>query len=726
MRLSLLLVVSLTALAFGGPDSKGHMHGPDGRHVLLETGTAGPTSFVVAHHDLSIKASDGTAVLDARVLTSIAPKATPDDAALIAMSTFEPENNVYAAMYAYTKAGEYQVTKDVEFADGREFSLQFPIYVLETGGESAEEEHPHGPGVLPIFLGLVVACVGLYGAFVVGKRSARKGSGIAGVLVLAVAAFSLSATSSAGGEEAGHMHGPDGRHVLLEGAAAPTGGVQFRAFTTPDQGTTATQTVDGVTFTLTIENEEIAPNLDLVAVTPEQAELIGLQTVKAEVSDMGTGLQATGRVSSNPDGSVSVNARVGGRVVSLGALPGSKVRRGQALVVLESPELAEAQSAWRSAQAEETHAQAGLTIAQSGVAAAKAEAEVAERELARQKSLAAAGEFASPSLEAARKAESEARAAYASARSEHQRLQSTLERQRRGQAAGVVAVADLERTQAEFMSAQAAHADAEVRLEVSQSALAREEAIASQGLRNAKEIEAAQARLVMAQSGVRSAQNRQAQATADVARTLSTTQSASERVRLLGGTPGGGSRTTLTAPIDAVVETRRASVGQTVAAGEPLFNLLNNDSVWVTVDVFEKDLPKVRVGQSLEVVSEAYPDRVYEGRVASIQNLVNPETRTTQVQVAIDNAGGYLKRDMFVQVLLASGDGEVVMVPSSAIQRRDGLDYVFVQQSETAYRRQMVRVVMAVGDRRVVQGLENGSVVATTGSYQLLSMRKDR
>lgn len=130
----------------------------------------------------------------------------------------------------------------------------------------------------------------------------------------------------------------------------------------------------------------------------------------------------------------------------------------------------------------------------------------------------------------------------------------------------------------------------------------------------------------------------------------------------------------------------------------------------------------VRVGQRMEVVADAYPDRVYEGRVAFIHNEVNPQSRTTQVRVVIENAGERLKQDMFVRVVLGTGDEQLVTVPTSAVQRKEGLDYVFVQEKEGVYRQTLVHVLKAVGNRSVVKGVEAGRVVATSGSYQLLSL----
>lgn len=156
--------------------------------------------------------------------------------------------------------------------------------------------------------------------------------------------------------------------------------------------------------------------------------------------------------------------------------------------------------------------------------------------------------------------------------------------------------------------------------------------------------------------------------------------------------------------------------------GEPLFELLNAAVVWVVADVYEKDIPKVAVGQRIEVIADAYPDKVYAGEVAFIHNEVDPQTRTTPVRIVIDNPGERLKQDMFVRVLLGTDDAQLVLVPTAAVQKEKGLDVVFVRVRDGVFRRTLVQVQRVVGNRTVVKGVEPGSVVATAGSYQLMSL----
>lgn len=716
--LTLLFVVA--PFAFAGGEEEGHMHGPDGRHIVTAEDAKGASSFILSHHDMRVEGSDGKSIEGVVVNSSIAPKENPTEPIHTEKNVYEPENEVYGSHMTYTKPGEYVLSQDVTMPDGNKLKVDFPVYVPAVATTAEAEHAPHGP-IYPLIIGGAIAgIVALIISFRMGKKSASQG--IAGLLILALIAGLLPTRAFAQEDEEGHMHGPDGRHIVTETDAAKASGPQLKAYPGPKQEESATKTVDGIKFILSIENEEMKPDLDLVSVSKEQMELIGLKTASAEITGSATGLQTTGKVSANPNGLVKVNSRTGGRVIRLGALPGTTVRKGQMLVVIESADLADAQAAYRRAVAEVAQSSAGIRVAEAAVASAKTEVQVASQTLARETRMAQAGEFDSPALERARSDVSAARSTLDSASAEFTRLEKLVARLREGIQSGVVAQRDLERAESELAEANANKSDAAQQLRLAQSALEREENIAKQGLRNAREVDQAKARLEIAKSSQKSAESRLTQARADVTRVQSSVRVARDQILLLGGTPGGGNTITVISPIAAEVEHRFVSVGQTVAAGELLYDLLNADIVWVLADVYESDVPKVRIGQSMQVVADAYPDEVYEGEVAFVHNEVDPQTRTTQVRIVINNRGERLKQNMFVRVNLGVGKGDAVTVPSSAVQNDKGLDVIFVEEKTGVFRRTLIQVKGTFGDRTVVEGVESGRKVATSGSYQLLSL----
>jgi cobalt-zinc-cadmium efflux system membrane fusion protein len=724
MKRLLSLVVCLAAsLAFAQEEEPGHMHGPDGRHIVAPQESGSSSKFILSHHDMRIEGPDGKIILDCKVDSTIRKKDDPSAVIHTEHNAYEPENEVYGSHMTYKEPGEYVISQAVTLPDGKKTSVSFPVYVPAKATASAagdEHGHEHGPNYLLIGGGILAGVLVLFGVYKLGQKNARIGGASILVLVLGLTAFSRVAVAQE--EEPGHMHGADGRHIVAPNAAKSSGPM-LKAFPAPNQGETAEKTVDGIKFVLSIENEEMTPDPDLVAIGQDKAKLIGLQTAPVEVSATGGGLQTTGRVSANPNGMVLVNARASGRIISLGALPGTTVRQGQTLAVIESPELADAQSAYKRAVAEVAQARASVQIAQSGISSAQTRLSIAEKILSRQRQLASAGAFASPALEAARSAMSKAESDASAAQTNVSALEFTVGRLEQGVASGVVARRDLDDAQARLATAKSTLADANRQVSLAREALTREESIASKGLRNAREVESAQAEVDLARAGLSSSQSGLAQAGADLTRAQSSGRVAEDQIRLLGGSTGGGNRITITAPISGEVEHRNVSVGQTVAIGEQLYDLLNADVVWILSDVYERDLQNVRIGQRVSVVADAIPNRTYAGEIAFVHNEVDEKTRTTKVRIVVDNAGEQLKQNMFVRVQLGTGRGSELLVPTAAVQNSGGQSIVFVEEVHGTYRRTVVQTGGNLGDKTIIKsGLESGKKVVTDGAYQLIAM----
>src|SRR5688572_29119578 len=149
------------------------------------------------------------------------------------------------------------------------------------------------------------------------------------------------------------MHGPDGRHVAVAETFGGKPGDPLRAFLGPNGEIEAFQTRDNYRFRLSIENEELGPpDPNVVTLPPEAAKTIGLETVAARAQEVGSGLSVTGTVQPNPNGTVTVNSRVAGRVVRVGVTPGQAIERGGVVAVIDSSEIAQAQAALKQAQSQ--------------------------------------------------------------------------------------------------------------------------------------------------------------------------------------------------------------------------------------------------------------------------------------------------------------------------------------------------------------------------------------
>jgi Cu(I)/Ag(I) efflux system membrane fusion protein len=107
-------------------------------------------------------------------------------------------------------------------------------------------------------------------------------------------------------------------------------------------------------------------------------------------------------------------------------------------------------------------------------------------------------------------------------------------------------------------------------------------------------------------------------------------------------------RVTLFSPISGTVIEKMIVEHAAFKAGDPLFRIVNLDTVWVYLDIYEMELPWIRYGQKVRITAEALPGRLFEGLVTFVQPVVNETTRTVRIPVHIENPDHALKPEMFV------------------------------------------------------------------------------
>ncbi len=125
-------------------------------------------------------------------------------------------------------------------------------------------------------------------------------------------------------------------------------------------------------------------------------------------------------------------------------------------------------------------------------------------------------------------------------------------------------------------------------------------------------------------------------------------------------------RSTIYSPLSGIVIHRDATEGMYVETGTRIFTIARLDLVWVLLEAYESDVAWLRYGQEVEFTSEAYPGQSFQGRIAFIDPMLDPKTRTVSVRVNVENADGRLKPDMFVraEVRSAVAAGGLVIEPS--------------------------------------------------------------
>lgn len=185
----------------------------------------------------------------------------------------------------------------------------------------------------------------------------------------------------------------------------------------------------------------------------------------------------------------------------------------------------------------------------------------------------------------------------------------------------------------------------------------------------------------------------------------------------------------LRSPIAGVVTEKHAIVGELADPAKNLYTVADLASVWVLVDITEKDLAKVKKGQSAEVRVGAFPDTTFQGRITNIADMVDEATRTVKARVEVQNPGRKLKPEMFatVELTLPATAPPVLAVPEEAFQELERKKVLFVTKDGTEFAPREVRTGSAFGGMiEVVSGLQEGEKYAVKGGFLLKSeLKKD-
>lgn len=182
--------------------------------------------------------------------------------------------------------------------------------------------------------------------------------------------------------------------------------------------------------------------------------------------------------------------------------------------------------------------------------------------------------------------------------------------------------------------------------------------------------------------------------------------------------------TPLKSPFAGVVTKAQASPGDIVDAGREVFTVADLSRVWVQAEVYEKDLGRIRVGQSAFITVDTYPNQTFEGKVAYIGDVLDPQTRTAHVRCEVNNRDLRLKTDMFANIELPTRFSKrTLAVPSTALQEVEGKNVVFIRHSPTQFEKREVEKGVTVNNlTEIVSGVKQGELVVTQGAFHLKSI----
>lgn len=473
---------------------------------------------------------------------------------------------------------------------------------------------------------------------------------------------------------------------------------------------------------------------------------LGIET--AAESENADRLSLTGTLQADPAATAIVTARVEGKIIRLFPAVGDRVAAGHVVAIVESEKLHEAQL---------NHA---LSLKRL---------EAAEADLRRRRKLAGFGAYGQPGIEEARRVETEAQAALERAQGEVRtaeaaraeatsRLAALEAAVEQAKSAAGLAQSQRELAQKQTQRSERLLAERLVSRQEHEEALAQLAKARAEGERAEADVRAAQARHAEGQAGIESARIRQevarkteesaraqlllarqarsrgeaiyrggyltsrevAEAEAAVAQAKVSVEGALDDVRLLGGQPGDNHSIPVPAPLSGQILERKATLGQTVQAGEPILTLVNARTLFAQLALFPADLHRVRPGQaaSLRIAGQSAL-----GRVERIGDAADERTRAVQVQVRVDNASGRLRPGLPVTAVLAGAAQRVVLVPSGAVQTVEGKTAVFVpgEKSGEFIPRAVQAGVTQDGKTAILAGLKPGEKYVAKNAFLVKS-----
>ncbi len=396
----------------------------------------------------------------------------------------------------------------------------------------------------------------------------------------------------------------------------------------------------------------------------ETETLIPVKLQSAEIGDLTEYVRESGTIYSKNE--VNVSAKIPGRVERVFVREGETVRRGQVLFTLEREEL---EQNVEQARAAVSMAESRLDLARSGarkqerqqvansVAQAKKAYEIAENNYQRMIKLCNGQDVADEDLE------------YFSLETASC---SSVNNQ-----GGIVSMQQLESVALQFKMAKEQYGSAKQQM-----------SMVDEGARK-EDIKVVEAGLQQAQSGL---------------------EYAEITIR----------NAVIYAPISGIVSSRNIEPGEMAAPGVPVMTLVDNRDVYVEIEVTERSIEKVSVGQKAVVNVDTLEGEEFIGKVSDIVESASPLSRAFKVKIAIHNQDGKLKAGTFARVAIETMvHKDVVLVPREAVQSRNQKDVVYTINDGTA-REVQVKLGTFDKDRIIVtEGLKTGEKIVTVGQENI-------
>ncbi|KAB1068994.1 efflux RND transporter periplasmic adaptor subunit [Tamlana haliotis] len=177
------------------------------------------------------------------------------------------------------------------------------------------------------------------------------------------------------------------------------------------------------------------------------------------------------------------------------------------------------------------------------------------------------------------------------------------------------------------------------------------------------------------------------------------------------------------ATVSGTVTKKLVEQGDYIKQGQALFNITNLNTVWANFDVYENQIEQFKKGQEINVISNAYPNKDFKGKVDFIDPVLNTNTRTIDLRVVLNNKEALFKPGMFVTAEIKSGkanSNETITIPASAVLWTGERSVVYIKTSpnEPVFELKEVTLGSKIGaNYEVLEGLSSGDEIVTNGTF---------
>ncbi|MEO8295361.1 MAG: efflux RND transporter periplasmic adaptor subunit, partial [Gemmatimonadota bacterium] len=174
----------------------------------------------------------------------------------------------------------------------------------------------------------------------------------------------------------------------------------------------------------------------------------------------------------------------------------------------------------------------------------------------------------------------------------------------------------------------------------------------------------------------------------------------------------------LRSQVSGVVIEKPVLLGQRIMAGDPVYRVADLSTVWVEGEVFERDLPAIRIGQPVTAELQALPGITHTGTITYISPMLNPDTRTATVRVVLSNGRLELKPGMYATLRFTTSGAPGLSIPRSAVLVTGERALAFFKRADGSFEPRQVTLGRTTDERvEVLSGLVAGDSVVTSATF---------